>query len=54
MKRIATAAIAIPVALLITIYSPDWLLALIAGLLSALMLQDAAVRGVGFLFRPVW
>ncbi|HLH32309.1 MAG TPA: phosphatidate cytidylyltransferase [Terriglobia bacterium] len=35
MKRIITAAIAIPVVLLITIYSPDWLFAAVIGLVSA-------------------
>jgi phosphatidate cytidylyltransferase len=35
MKRILTAAIAIPLVLLITIFSPDWLFALIVGLVAA-------------------
>ncbi len=40
MKRLATAAIAILVVLLITQYSPGWLFATIVGLLSALMLEE--------------
>ena len=40
MKRLATAAVAIPVALLLTQYSPNWLFALVAGLLAALMLDE--------------
>src|SRR5262245_6600214 len=40
MKRILTAAAVIPFALLVTIYSPDWLFALVAGVLAALMLNE--------------
>ncbi len=40
MKRILTAAIAIPVALLVTLYAPDWLFAVLLGALSALMLDE--------------
>jgi phosphatidate cytidylyltransferase len=40
MKRLITAAIAIPLALLVTIFAPDWLFALIAGVVSALMLHE--------------
>src|ERR1051326_7774013 len=51
MKRIITAAVAVPVALILTIYSPDWLFALLVGLVAALMLSEyftlAATKGLG-------
>jgi phosphatidate cytidylyltransferase len=40
MKRIITAAIAIPIALAVTLYSPDWLFAAVGGALAALMLDE--------------
>jgi phosphatidate cytidylyltransferase len=40
MKRLITAAVAIPFALLVTIYAPDWMFALIAGILAALMVDE--------------
>jgi phosphatidate cytidylyltransferase len=40
MKRIITAAFAIPIALLTTIYAPLWLFAGLAGVLSALMFDE--------------
>ena len=40
MKRILTAAVAIPVALLATVYAPVWLFALLVGVLAALMLDE--------------
>jgi phosphatidate cytidylyltransferase len=40
LKRIITAALAIPLALLITIYAPDWLFALVTGALAALMFDE--------------
>ena len=49
MKRIITAAVAIPVALLVTWYSPQWLFAVLAGVVTALMLDEylslAAAKG---------
>lgn len=51
MKRLATAAIAIPLALLLTQYSPDWLFAIVAGVLAAMMLDEflnmSAATGIG-------
>jgi phosphatidate cytidylyltransferase len=40
MKRILTAAVAIPLALLATIYAPLWLFALLVAILAALMLDE--------------
>jgi phosphatidate cytidylyltransferase len=40
MKRILTAAVAIPLVLLITIFSPDWLFALIVGLVAAAAAEE--------------
>jgi phosphatidate cytidylyltransferase len=40
MNRVITAVLALPVALAVTIYSPAWLFALIAGVLSAMMLHE--------------
>src|SRR5215471_20411565 len=40
MKRIITAAIAIPLALAATLYVPDWLFAVLVACLSALMLHE--------------
>lgn len=40
MKRILTAAIAIPIALAVTLYTPIWLFALVAGALAAAMLDE--------------
>src|SRR5262245_21240656 len=63
MKRLLTAIVAIPFALLVTLYAPDWLLAMIVGIVSALMLHEflqmtASVMGdrpgSWFLFAAVW
>ncbi len=55
MKRLITAALAIPFALILTIYSPAWLFALVTGGISAMMLNEylalSAARGKG---RPGW
>jgi phosphatidate cytidylyltransferase len=40
MKRIITAAIAIPLALAVTLYAPDWLFAALVAVLAALMLHE--------------
>ena len=40
MKRLLTAFAAILIALLVTLFAPDWLMALIVGLVSALMLHE--------------
>jgi len=40
MKRLLTAFVAIPLALLVTFLAPDWLMAIIVGLVSALMLHE--------------
>lgn len=40
MKRIATAVVAIPLVVLITIYSPDWIFAFVVGLVSALAVEE--------------
>ncbi len=40
MRRLATAAIAIPVSLLITKFAPAWVLALVVALLAGLMLDE--------------
>src|SRR5581483_3526302 len=62
MKRIITAAIAIPIVLLITIYSPDWLFAGVVGLVAAAaseeLLSLGQKKGIGrpgrwFLALPV-
>ena len=63
MKRLLTAFAAIPFALLVTLFAPDWLMAIIVGLVSALMLHEflqltATVMGdrpgSWFLFAAVW
>ena len=49
MKRILTAAVAIPAVLLATIYAPNWLFAILVGAVAALMLEEyfclSAARG---------
>src|ERR1041385_7067317 len=49
MKRILTAAAAIPAALAVTLYAPPWLFALLIGVVAALMLEEffdlAAAKG---------
>jgi phosphatidate cytidylyltransferase len=51
MTRVLTAAVAVPAVLLITIFSPDWLFALIIGLVSATaageFLMLAEKKGIG-------
>jgi phosphatidate cytidylyltransferase len=40
MKRLITAAVAIPVVLVVTLYSPAWLFALVTGAVAAMMLDE--------------
>src|SRR5256885_16688188 len=40
MKRILTAAIAVPLALAVTLYAPNWLFALLVAGLAGLMLDE--------------
>ena len=51
MKRVFTAAIAVPIVLLITIFSPDWFFALAVGLVCALAVDEflalAETKGIG-------
>jgi phosphatidate cytidylyltransferase len=51
MKRVLTAAVAVPIVLLITIFSPDWLFALAVGLVCALAVDEflalAERKGIG-------
>ena len=51
MKRVLTAAVAIPVVVLITMFSPDWLFAFVVGGVSALsageFLSLAEKKGIG-------
>jgi phosphatidate cytidylyltransferase len=51
MKRILTAALAIPLVVLLTIFSPGWLFALAVGLISALAVEEflslAQKQGIG-------
>ena len=51
MKRVLTAAVAIPVVVLITIFSPDWLFAFFVGLTGALSVGEflslAEKKGIG-------
>src|SRR5437763_7929584 len=51
MKRVLTAAVAIPIVLLLTIYSPQWLFAGALGLVAALgaheFLSLGAAKGFG-------
>jgi phosphatidate cytidylyltransferase len=51
MKRVLTAAVAIPLVVLITIYAPDWAFALVVGLVAALAVDEflslGAKRGIG-------
>jgi phosphatidate cytidylyltransferase len=51
MKRVLTAAVAIPLTILITVFSPDWLFALVVGLISACATEEflalASKKGIG-------
>jgi CDP-diglyceride synthetase len=51
MKRVLTAIVAIPIVLLITLLSPDWLFALSVALVSAVAVEEflslAAKKGIG-------
>jgi phosphatidate cytidylyltransferase len=51
MKRVLTAAVAVPVVVLITIYSPNWVFALAVGLVCALAAEEflslAVKKGIG-------
>lgn len=51
MKRVLTAAIAIPVVFAITLFTPDWIFALAVGLVAALAAEEflslGATRGLG-------
>jgi phosphatidate cytidylyltransferase len=51
MKRVLTAAIAIPLVVLITVFSPDWLFAFVIGLVCALAVDEflslADKKGLG-------
>ena len=51
MKRVVTAAVAIPIVVLITIFSPNWFFALVVGLISALAVDEflslADKKGIG-------
>src|SRR5262245_11630453 len=40
MKRVLTAVVAVPIVLLITIFSPDWLFAFFVGLVCALAVDE--------------
>jgi phosphatidate cytidylyltransferase len=40
MKRVITAAVAIPLVVLITVYSPDWIFAFAVGLVAALAVEE--------------
>jgi phosphatidate cytidylyltransferase len=51
MKRVLTAAVAIPLVLLITLFAPDWLFALVVGLVCAVAIEEflslGAAKGIG-------
>jgi phosphatidate cytidylyltransferase len=51
MKRVLTAAVAIPIVLLVTIFSPDWLFAFAVGLVCAIAADEflslAEKKGIG-------
>jgi len=51
MKRVLTALVAIPLVLLITIFSPDWVFAFVVGLVAASALEEflslAGQKGIG-------
>ena len=51
MKRIVTAVIAIPIAVAITLFAPDWTFALVVGLVAALAAEEfmslGTTRGIG-------
>lgn len=51
MKRVLTAAVAIPVVLAITLFAPDWVFALAVGLIAAFAAEEflslGAARGIG-------
>src|SRR5215470_9808423 len=45
MKRLLTAAVAIPVVLLLTIYSPPWVFAGVIGIVAAAAVDEFAALG---------
>ncbi len=51
MKRVLTAVVLVPLVVLTTLYSPDWLFALAVALVAALAVEEfltlGAVRGIG-------
>ena len=51
MKRILSALVAIPLVVLLTIFSPGWVFALVVGLISALAVEEflslAQKQGIG-------
>jgi len=51
MKRVLTAAVAIPLVLLITLLSPDWFFAIVIGLVCAVAIEEflslGAAKGIG-------
>jgi phosphatidate cytidylyltransferase len=51
MKRVLTAVVAIPVVVLLIVFSPDWFFALVVGLVSALAVEEflalADSKGIG-------
>src|SRR5262245_23527415 len=51
MKRVLTAAVAIPIVLLVTIFSPDWVFAFAIGLVCAIAADEflslAEKKGIG-------
>lgn len=51
MKRVLTALVAIPIVVLLTIFSPNWLFASVVGFVAALALEEflslADIKGIG-------
>jgi phosphatidate cytidylyltransferase len=47
MKRVLTAAVAVPIVLLVTIFSPDWLFAFAVGLVCAVAVDEFLSLGEG-------
>jgi phosphatidate cytidylyltransferase len=53
MKRVLTAVVAIPVVVLLTLFSPDWLFAVVTGLIAALAVDEfLALAGQKRIGRP--
>lgn len=53
MKRVLTAVILIPVVVLITVFSPDWLFAVVVGLVAASAVEEfLALGSTGGMGRP--